>query len=101
MKELREKRDATEASEDKPTVEVLPADNDKMYYFKSKFRRDSITLRKPTKTTHADGTRTIDPGKTAEFEYNSWKTTDPWAAGQLRKIIEERPEIGIVETTPE
>lgn len=81
-------------------VEVLPADEDKEYFFKSKFGKDAVTLIKPAKIDHKDGSTTVNPGAVAQFDHHSWNTANAHHAGILRQIIEERPEIGIVETTP-
>ena len=86
-------------------VEVLEADEDKEYFFKSKERELEVTLIKPTKTHNADGTRTIDPGYTARFERNSWKAPDAYKAGLMRSAIAERDQkhnpLGVWEATPE
>ena len=78
---------------------VKASNRDKVYYFKSKFKRDGITLIKPQNIKHDDGTRTVNPGKVAEFDHNTWTTTDSRLAGILRNIINERPDLGVMETT--
>ena len=90
----------TSADNEVEEVKVLPADEDKEYYFKSKFRQDVVTLIKPSKKDHKDGSTTTDPGAVAGFDHHGWKTTNAHHAGILRHIIEDRPEIGIQETTP-
>ena len=91
----------TQAVEEVSTeVKVLPADEDKEYFFKSKFTADVVTLIKPLKIDHKDGSTTTNPGASASFEHNSWLTRNAHHAGLMRQIIQERPEIGIIETTP-
>lgn len=72
------------------------------WVFKSKFRRDQVTLRKPVSTPLPDGSRRVTGTVWAEFDHNTWTTKDPELATILRDAIATRRPInplGIVETT--
>ena len=96
-------RPPKKAVDETPKIEVLPVDEDKLYTFKSKFREDVITLRKPMKKDNPDGSTTLEPMVVAEFHRNTWFTKKAWEAGVLREKIEARKHTDpyhIIETTP-
>lgn len=74
-----------------------------MWVFKSKWKRDQVTLQKTLKDKAADGSPIIRPGYTAVFDRNTWTTRDERWATKLRDIIAERLRDGnplhVVETT--
>lgn len=85
-----------------PEEVVQEPEEPETYVFKSKFRQDRVTLRKPLKTKHNDGSYSVDPGEYAEFERNTWSTNDAFKAQILRDKIKERQNMDplhIVETT--
>ena len=95
----KEKAEAKQ-SEPQEEPEVPTA---KTYVFKSKYKRDQVTLQKTLRDKTADGSPIIRPGFTAIFERNTWTTRDPVRAAELRAAIKQRLQDGnplhIVETT--
>ena len=83
-----------------PKVET---ESPKHYVFKSKFREDKVTLRKPHTELNADGTKTVTGHEMAEFSRNTWSTDDPQRAEAMRTAIKNRQKRGtplaIIETT--
>lgn len=72
------------------------------WVFKSKYREDRVTLKKPRKVKYDDGSVFVDAGEYAEFHRNTWTTDDAVKARKLREMIEERKDkdpLHIVETT--
>lgn len=80
------------------SAEVLPADQDKEYYFESKYANDCFTLIKPRKEKNPDGSMTVDPGVVAQFEQHGCILRKAHHAGILRQIMNERPETGLHES---
>lgn len=85
-------------SEVSTEVKVLPADEDKEYFFESRYASDCFTLIKPSKVDHKDGSTTVNPGAVAQFDQHGWTTRSAYNAGLLRQIMEHRPETGVTES---
>lgn len=58
-----------------------------------------VELEKPIYTRNPDGSERITAGKWAEFDKNTWKTYDYLEAEKMRRIMNEFPLSGVVETT--
>ncbi len=80
------------------TDEVLPADEDKEYFFESKYEKDCFSLIKPSKVEHKDGSTSVNPGAVAQFDRHGWTSENAHEAGILRHIMEDRPETGLTES---
>jgi hypothetical protein len=86
---------------------VLATLEPEKFTFKSKFKRDKITLIKAHKIKNPDGSMTVlSPQIYAEFDRNTWSTTNPEYAGILRQRIEDGlsdrsslPPLDVIETT--
>lgn len=79
-------------------VEVLPADEDKEFFFESRYAADCFSLIKPSKKEYKDGSVNVDPGAVAQFDQHGWTTRKAHLAGLLRQIMEDRPETGLSES---
>lgn len=84
-------------------TEPTTTEEPKRFIFKSKFREDKITLRKPQTELNPDGTKSVHGHVMAEFNRNTWSTDDPQMAEAMRTAIHNRLKRGvpieIVETT--
>ncbi len=72
------------------------------FVFKSKYREDNVTLRKPVRRELADGTAYMEPAVVAQFNRSTWATDDAELAKLLRDIIKRRlatAPLHILETT--
>jgi len=88
-------------------IVVASPEKPEKFTFKSKYRRDKVTLKKAIKTKNPDGSMTVlSPQIYAEFDRNNWATTDPELAELMRKRIADGlsnrsglAAVNIVETT--
>jgi hypothetical protein len=79
----------------------------KKHVFKSKYRKDRISLAKAHYRTNPDGSKmVVSPQVWAEFDYNTWSTTNQEQADLLRKRIADGedtgnplPSIHVIDTT--
>jgi hypothetical protein len=92
-------------AQDKTEAAKAKSDAPAKFTFKSKFKRDKITLIKAHKVKNPDGSMTVlSPQVWADR--NTWSTTNPEYAGMLRQRIEDGlsdrsplPPINVIETT--
>ena len=84
---------------------ILPEDEERraVFMFKSKYRDDCITLRKPMIERLPDGSKSFQAAQVAQFDRNTWITEDPEEAALLRNAITTRQrlrsDLGVWEVT--